>query len=138
MENIETQICVACKNIKSIVKFDQMITKKAGKIRRKTCRKCTEEGKGNIKFIRNLRAQGLNKCGICDQVKNIAEFYGESWCYCKDCWKSRNKQWALENPETVKRMRQDYSSNHREQIAKKTRDWEHLNRERANLYRVNR
>lgn len=132
----ETQICVICKMTKSIVKFDQMITKKEGKIRRKTCRKCTYEGKGNTNFVRNLRANGMNRCALCEQTKSINEFYGENWCYCKECWKIRNKQWAKDNSETVKTMNLEYYGENKEDIIKYQKEYCRTHKEKINTRSV--
>ena|SRR3990167_2371311 len=134
----ETQVCVVCKQDKLIVKFDQMTTKKEGKIRRKTCRKCTDEGKGNVNFIRNLRASGMNRCAVCEQTKNINEFYGENWCYCIGCWKTRNKQWVKDNPEIVKEMNLEYYEEHKEEIIKYQKQYCKTHKEKINVRSVQR
>jgi hypothetical protein len=135
--------CKECLQEKPAVKFDKMSTK-AGKVRRKTCRQCANDGNGNHKKVNRLRKQNLKKCTSCKEIKSFNDFIKQSSSKdgfgpkCKLCWVKRNKIWRNNNPVKYKEMERAYHKENSAYFVEKSKIWHINNRERSNLYRVDR
>ena len=135
--------CQQCSEFKLEVKFDKMNTL-AGRVRRKTCRKCTKSGNGRNTKVLKLALENLKKCTSCKKVKSYNDFVKQSNSKdglspkCKPCWITRNKVWREDNPEKNKEIQQKYYQNNKESICFRIKQWRSDNKERTNLYRVER
>lgn len=64
--------------------------------------------------LRSLAVVRTKRCPQCEQTKTISSFGRNRQAkdglhyYCKECAAQRQRQWARNNPETVRSMRASY------------------------------
>lgn len=86
------------------------------------------------------------KCIMCGLDKSISEFYPNKYSAdrfdynCKSCVKIKARQWAIENPDKIKKTNKEMYEKNREERILKQREWSLNNKEKISkakaIYRI--
>lgn len=143
------KVCSICRKSKPLSEFNAdnrargERTPRGGKGVGKTCKICVAEkrlpGITSARLERDeLRSRGLKTCGMCKQIKLVADFHvrrssNDGLAYkCAECVKRTCKDWRVENPDAFKSW---YLEN-REDRLEYNREWSVKNPElKARIYR---
>lgn len=149
------KICTACGIEKPVSEFHRdnraagMRAARSGLGVTSRCKTCSaERRKPGINEARRvaaaLAAQGLKRCSVCEQAKELANFNvrrasADGLCYkCRDCSKNALEEWRRKNPGAFRR----WSEGKKDRLSERFREWreanlEHLSRAYAAWAKAN-